>query len=297
MVKTIVDSQKGFQWVDILSPSPDEVKSLAEKYGFMPESVEDVLEPEHLPKYEQLEGYTLIILRYYNVTRESDADTVRELTNKLAIFMSDKYVLTIHLNPWTVLEKISTDAGSRFEDPKQVLCFLATAVLRSFEEPAGKLNRSIDYFEEHVFFKNRITPLLKSLYFLKRKVEVVRSILQQTNEVIEYIDPPGSTDAAARNVRDLFVRQSSIFVSLTENTNQLLTVYFNISAQRTNEIIRVLTIFSVFFMPLTFIVGVYGMNFDFMPELRSRFGYPAVWLLMLLVVTGIYFWFKRKKWL
>jgi magnesium transporter len=69
------------------------------------------------------------------------------------------------------------------------------------------------------------------------------------------------------------------------------------AAQKTNEVVRVLTVFSVFFMPLTFIVGIYGMNFDFMPELKEKWGYPAALIFMAAVTAIIYFWFKRKKWL
>jgi magnesium transporter len=79
--------------------------------------------------------------------------------------------------------------------------------------------------------------------------------------------------------------------------NQLLSIHFNVSTQRVNEVILVLTLFSVFFMPLTFIVGVYGMNFKVMPEIDWKYGYPAVWGLMVLVVLIIWQWFKRKKWL
>jgi magnesium transporter len=297
MVKTVIDRKdEGMEWIDIVSPGHEEIISLAEKYGLAPESVEDVLQPEHLPKYERLKNYAIIIFRMYNVKRESEADTVKELTNKLVIFISEKYILTVHKYSWDALEKIagSTD---EFENPNQVLCSLSTAVLQSFDEPATRLSRTIDYYEELVFLKERKVPLLKSLYFLKRKVDVIRSILLHTGDVIEYLHPEGSMDAATRNIRDLYVKQLSVFNNLADNTTHLLNIYFNISSQRTNDTIRVLTIFSVFFMPLTFIVGVYGMNFDFMPELRFKWGYAAVWIVMLVVILCIYIWFKRKKWL
>jgi magnesium transporter len=70
-----------------------------------------------------------------------------------------------------------------------------------------------------------------------------------------------------------------------------------LAAHRTNQIVRVLTLFSVVFMPLTFIVGVYGMNFQYMPELRERWGYPAVLIFMALVSLAIYVWFRRRGWL
>ncbi len=76
-----------------------------------------------------------------------------------------------------------------------------------------------------------------------------------------------------------------------------MNIYISFSSQKTNEVMKILTIFSVFFMPITFIVGIYGMNFDYMPELSKRWGYPIVLLIMAVVTVIIYQWFKRKKWL
>ena len=139
--------------------------------------------------------------------------------------------------------------------------------------------------------------MLKKLYFIKRKIDVIRRILILTYDIIDHIDSPQSGTAYTRDTRDMYIRMTNIFDSLSDNTNQLLTIYFSVSAQKTNEIIRVLTLFSVFFMPLTFIVGIYGMNFDFMPELKWRLGYPAVLLSMAIVTIVIYLWFRKKGWL
>ena len=77
----------------------------------------------------------------------------------------------------------------------------------------------------------------------------------------------------------------------------LLKIYLSLLAQRTKEVMRMLTIFSAFFLPLTFIAGIYGMNFKFMPELGWKAGYPAVLFLMVVVAGGIYVWFRRKGWI
>jgi magnesium transporter len=82
-----------------------------------------------------------------------------------------------------------------------------------------------------------------------------------------------------------------------EDVNNLMGMYMSYQSQRTNDVVKVLTLFSVFFMPLTFIAGIYGMNFEFMPELKQRWGYPAVLLTMVTVAAVIYFYFRRKKWL
>ncbi|RYE11964.1 MAG: magnesium transporter CorA, partial [Sphingobacteriales bacterium] len=114
--------------------------------------------------------------------------------------------------------------------------------------------------------------------------------------IIDNIDAEKG-DVNTRDTRDLYVRLQNIYDSLSDNTNHLLNLYFNVSAQRTNDTVRILTVFSVFFMPLTFIVGIYGMNFEFMPELHSRVGYPVVIGVMVAITLLIYLWFRRKGWL
>jgi magnesium transporter len=84
---------------------------------------------------------------------------------------------------------------------------------------------------------------------------------------------------------------------LLDDANTLLNVQLALASHRTSEVMRVLTVFSVFFLPLTFIVGIYGMNFDYMPELRRPWGYPAVMALMTVVTFAIYRWFRRNGWL
>jgi magnesium transporter len=84
---------------------------------------------------------------------------------------------------------------------------------------------------------------------------------------------------------------------LLDDANTLLNVQLALASHRTGEVMRVLTVFSVFFLPLTFIVGVYGMNFQFMPELRERWGYPAVLAGMAFVTLMIYRWFRGRGWL
>jgi magnesium transporter len=98
-------------------------------------------------------------------------------------------------------------------------------------------------------------------------------------------------------VLDNFIQIETGYDQINEQINNLLSLYLSISAQRTNEVIRVLTIFSVFFMPLTFIVGIYGMNFKVMPEIDWQYGYAYAIVLMVAITIAIYFWFKRKGWL
>ncbi|MCF8449423.1 MAG: hypothetical protein K9G49_06070 [Taibaiella sp.] len=287
-----------YEWIDISDPQPDELAGIAHKYGLHEASVNDCLQPGHLPKYEQLKNYTFIILRIY-MESVKEADTVQEITTKIAVFINDKYIITIHRKPSALLEQLSKTVlvESECKLPMHVLTEIVKAGLHTFDEPGQTLAESIDFYETQVFLTHRKTPLLKGLYYVKRKLDVIRRLLLLTYDIVDKIDPVQSSNAYSRDVRDLYVKQKSLFDALSDNTNHLLNIYFNISTQRTNETMRLLTIFSVFFMPLTFIVGIYGMNFQYMPELGWRYGYPIVMVAMVVVTIVIYTWFRRKKWM
>jgi magnesium transporter len=300
MIKTIADrSGYPFEWVDAFDPTKEELHEIASRYGLHDSSVEDCLQPDHLPKHENVGPYIFIIFRFHVGEVGDKADTVQELTDKIAIFMKDDLIVTIHRRPWDQAEEINENflKPGLCKSAHHILNEIVKTGLKSYDERAVELTKEIEYFEENMFLKNRKASLLEGLYYLKRKVDVTRRILLLSNEIIEKTDAREHSDTYTRDTRDLYIKVHSIYDSLFENTNHLLSIYFSISSQRTNEIIRVLTIFSVFFMPLTFIVGIYGMNFEFMPELKTRYGYPAVMLLMACVTGLIYLWFKRRGWL
>jgi magnesium transporter len=107
----------------------------------------------------------------------------------------------------------------------------------------------------------------------------------------------GRTATLFRDVQENAESYHFFADELLDDANTLLSVQLALASHRTSEVMRILTVFSVFFLPLTFIVGVYGMNFDHMPELRQWWGYPAVLLFMLIVTLVIYRWFRRRGWL
>lgn len=291
---TITDH--GFEWIDITHPEKEELQAIAKEYNLEQASVNDCLQSDHLPKYETIDGYAFIIFRIYSEQDALEADTVQELTNKIAIFFTDQYVISIHRKEQPFMaDLIKNLQAGKFTHSGQLLNMIIRACLISYDAPSVKLAQAIDYYEEQVFLKNRKVPLLKGLYYLRRKIDLVKRMLILSYDIIDNIDTNG--DVNTRDTRDLYIRLQNVYESLYDNINQLLNVYFSTSSQRTNEIMRVLTIFSVFFMPLTFIVGIYGMNFKYMPELDWKAGYPAVMILMALITVGIYFWFKKKGWM
>ncbi|MBE9582934.1 magnesium transporter CorA [Mucilaginibacter sp. JRF] len=286
-----------FEWIDIYEPQHDEIHETAEKYNLHEELLDDSLQPDHLPKYEQMENYAFIIFRIHTDTKAREADTVQQLTHKIAIFYAKDFIVTIHRKPHKLIDTLAEEVKKgKCSSTFHLLNNIIKACLLTYDDPSNHLSRSLEYYEEQIFLRTRKAPLLKGMYFLKRKVDLIRRMLMLAYDIIDNIDAEEG-DVNTRDTRDLYVRLQSIYDTLSENINHLLNLYFNVSAQRTNETVRILTVFSVFFMPLTFIVGIYGMNFEFMPELHEKFGYPGVLAVMVIITVLIYFWFRRKGWL
>jgi len=292
-------NEAGFKWVDVLNPSEEELNNIANQYGIHEAFVVDVLQPEHLPKYEPIGNTSFFILRYFSAKEKIDLDTIQGLTNKIAIFQTNDLVITIHRLEVEFINdlKINLVDTGQCKGIFHLLNRLINAVFHSYEAPALRLAKEVDFYESQTFLKQNPPPILRGLYHVKRQIEVCRRLLILSKDILERIDSPEQQNPHTRDTRDLYIRVLTLLETMSENTNHLLTLYFSISAQKTNEVIRVLTLFSVFFMPLTFIVGIYGMNFEFMPELGWKLGYPGIILIMVIVTIIIYQWFRRKGWM
>jgi magnesium transporter len=290
----------GWEWIDLEGPAAEELKEVAAQYGLHRSSVIDSLQPEHLPKYEAIGNIAFMIARVYDPGAHREADTIQELTNKIAIFFSDRYIITIHRHPAGLIQEVRekyVETGL-VKTPADLLIKLIKAVFKTYEGPAAKLAEELDFYEEKTFLNLRMPPLTKGLYHLKRKATVCRRVLRLSEVILSNMQQDGGFQPTEmQDLKDLYVHLGTQFEEVNDGTNNLINTYISLSSQRTNEVMRVLTIFSAFFLPLTFIVGIYGMNFEFMPELEKTYGYPAVIAVMGLVTLSIYLWFRRKGWL
>lgn len=294
MIKHIND-----YWIDVTNPSEHELQELALQFQLHPNAVQDCLEPEHLPKYEEMENSVFIVTRVYDFLQTNDADTIQEVTRKISIFITQSTIITVHRTEQPLLVEVKTkfiDSG-KCSDLHQLLMHILNLAILSYDSQAEKLATEIDFYESKIFLKSKLPNLLKSLYQLKRKVSVIKRILTISKDTVNKVGEKFRKDAMYREMRDNYILQETLYDQLADDINNLLSLYLSISGQKTNEVIRVLTIFSVFFMPLTFIVGIYGMNFDHMPELHWEYGYLYTMVSMVLVTLIIYLWFKRKNWL
>lgn len=296
----VVESE-GFTWVDVVGPSRLELLELARTYDLHPTIVEDCLDPEHLPKHEKIGDATFLILRAHDDAAKDDASSIQELTRKVAMFFRPTFALTVHrvdLHEVAVLRERFQPGGVEEPCTLPLLLFgLGNNVLASYEKPLEQAEAMLDQIEAGLF-DGGAPPSLEQAHNLKRRVSLIRRILWQSSQVINRLVPQAERmEPLYQDVRESVEALVFWADQLLDEANNLQQVHLAVASHRSNEVMRVLTIFSAFFLPLTFIVGVYGMNFAHMPELEQRWGYPAVLLLMAGVSAAIFTWFRRRGWL
>ena len=301
-----------FHWLDVSNPTPELLERLAQAYELHPTSVQDCLQPEHLPKHETIYDVSFIVLRAFDKECHAEADTVQELTRKVAIFYSEKFVITIHRKEqpfmFSLFDKWKKRATSHTDvTPEHIIGDLLNEVVRSYEKPMLDCMANLEIFEQEIFGAGTHRKFkIQNGYYLKRKVSVYKRMLRSTLEPINRIMANAEADLQPifQNAKDqvdgLYFYADEISESLTSLLNlhiSLQSQRTNEASRRTNEVMRVLTIFSCFFLPINFIASIYGMNFQYMPELAWPYGYYFALGLMLAVVATILFWFRRKGWL
>lgn len=294
-----------FKWLDVVAPSPEELGALAEDYGIHLLAVQDCLDPKHLPKYERVGAVTFVILRVYDENAAPEVDTVHKLTRKVALFFNDQFLITVHRAELRFLEELKRAVlppASRSETPceRHVLA-IANGAIDSFWKPLEDVEARIRSIEERQERPSNRTPFVHEVFHLKRRINAIRSTSRHILETVkkltagtaEHMPPSPRLTDLRENAESLYFATDEIL----EDANTLLSLTLAAADHETNQVTKLLTIFAAFFLPLTFIVGIYGMNFDAMPELRWRYGYPATLVTMAAISLGIYVWFRRKGWM
>lgn len=283
-----------FNWLDVKCPSEAEFAKIAKEFNLEIFAVKDSLEPGHLPKIEKIKDFNFVILRAYTANENDNISTVEELSNKVAFFYNEKQLITIHRTPFLFLENLSS-SEKNYDSVYDLLMVIFKQIVLTYTEPSQWQTDQIDEVEKTIFLKSHSKISLEDLYFQKAETRISKKLLVLTQNVINQIVVPEKNQTALQDVKDNLVKLILEYEEALENANNLMNTYLSVTAQKSNDVMKLLTIFSAFFLPLTFIAGVYGMNFDFMPELRWKYGYLFVIISMFLLCILIYVWFKRKK--
>lgn len=287
------------RWVDVVDPSKTELDLLAQTYSLHATSVQDCLQPMHLPKHELLEDTTFLIIRSYDETCQAESDTVQAMTRKLAFFLGNHFLISIHRQDQLFLQNLRTKYQKKRPSNvylQVILLEILMAAVETYHKPLEDMEERIQLYENAVLTDRGQAGIWEDIFRTKCRLMVIKRMLWHSLNTVQKFIPYSSANLPL--YQDLKERIESLQFfadSLLDELNNLLNIQISLASNRTNEVMRVLTVFSVFFMPLHFIVGLYGMNFEFMPEVHWRYGYFLAWGMILGVTSVIYVWFRKKK--
>lgn len=295
------------QWVDITAPTKADVPSLAKKYNIPEKSLMTCLDPEHLPKLESQNEFLFLVTRVFDKSNSVKGDTIQELTTKLAFFISKDRIITLHRVDHDFIgslrQKLTDVKGCL--DSKKLILELLTAAIQSFDSPLTQLEEQVTHFEQLVFKSAKQRRIFQEGFLLKRKSTVFRKVLKLANDVNnKLVIKAEFQNQDFQEVKTSMETMLFYAEEVQENVTNLINLYLSITSQKTNEasyktneIVRLLTVFSIFFLPLNFLAGVYGMNFENMPELKTENGYYVVLGIMLSISITLFTWMYRRGWI
>ncbi|EIJ43923.1 Mg2+/Co2+ transporter [Beggiatoa alba B18LD] len=302
-MRRVVLKNNDFQWIDVVSPTYEELENLGHEFSIHQTAIQDCLQPEHLPKQEDIKGVNFIIVRVFDENAPETANNVHQLTRKIAIFLSKDFLITVHRVDLSFLdelrEKWEQSQSIHFNElVVLVLRDLLKGVIKSYEAPLVTGQGELERFEATIFEGKSTIDSVQNLYLLRRKMSIYQRMLYLFQDILIKLDSPFELHSPLlQDLREELESLCFLVDHTVESADNLLTLNLSLASYKTNETMRVLTIFSVFFMPLTFIAGIYGMNFDYMPELHWHYGYFAVWGSFVGFVGLIYIWLRRNGFL
>jgi magnesium transporter len=280
-----------FVWIDFCQPDQESLYKIAEEYKLDYFQIKGSLEKGHLPKFEKQPNYDFLILRAFTSTIKQGSTTINELSNKIAFFYNGEKFITIHRSQFDFLETNK----KTYKNPEGILIYLINKMVKTYQPPLNELDEKIATIEKTIFLKDYSKVSLEDLYFLKTQTRITKKLLQLFQNVINQVEVSETNKTALQDIKDKLLSLILNYDEVQENANNLLNTYLSVNAQKSNDVIKLLTIFSAFFLPLTFVAGIYGMNFENMPELKWQTGYFMTLGIMAIIAMIIYFWFIRKK--
>lgn len=294
------------QWIDVSHPQPGEIAQLQKEFNLHQAMIQDTLDPVHLPKFEKLGQVTFAIIRIFDVDSEADSDTVESLTRKIAIFIGPNFIITVHRLDQEFVDsifepcflEIQSQIDSGDVSLHLILAKFLNRAFRSYYIPLERSESDIIQFESNLFQHLHDAEMFKELHIIRRRLSLIKKILLNSQDVIQRLSPPGEFSSPIfQDLRERVANLNFMTDELLEDATNLLSLHISIASQKTNEVVRILTIFSVFFLPLNLIAGIYGMNFRYIPGLDHAGGHWIAISLMALVTLAILIWFRQKKWM
>lgn len=290
-------------WLDVSSVEQLEVIArIGQHLHLHPLLLEDLVNTTQRPKLEDYGDYLFIILKMLDYDDASQTVTAEQLS----LVLGPHYVVSFHEDPGDVFEgvrnRIRSGSGRLRKSGADFLAYaLIDAVVDNYFVILEKVGDEIETVE--IELVSQASPeTLQHIYHLKREIIMLRRSVWPLREAIAFLERGDSllisesTRIYLRDVYDHTIQVIEGIETMRDLLSGMLDIYLSSISNRTNEIVKVLTVFGAIFIPLTFLTGVWGMNFRHMPELEWSWGYPLFWVLVITIIAGLLAYFKRHNW-
>ncbi len=291
-------------WINIDGLHQVEIlEKLGECYGLHPLVLEDILNTDQRPKMEDYGEYIYIVLKMLDYNDKSNEIEPEQMS----LILGPNFVFSFQeregdtFNP--IRERIRNSKGRIRKMGADYLAYtLLDSIVDNYFIILEKLGEKIEFLEEKLV--TRPTPeTLQVIHYLKREMISFRKAVWPLREVVSGLERgessliKGPTKIYLRDVYDHTIQTIDTIETYRDMVSGMLDIYLSSVSNRLNSVMKVLTIIATIFMPLTFLAGVYGMNFKYMPELEWRWGYPVTWLIMAGIGISMLIYFRKKRWL
>jgi magnesium transporter len=289
-------------WINIDGLHQTEIlEKLGECYGFHPLVLEDILNTDQRPKMEDYGDYLYIVLRMLSYTSSQIE------TEQISLILGSNFVFSFQEKEGDVFEPLRERIrNNKGRIKKMGADYLAYALIDSVVDHyfviMEKLGETIEFLEEELV--TRPAPeTLRTIHQLKRELIFLRKAVWPLREVIGALQRGDlelikeTTRVYLRDVYDHTIQVIDTIETFRDMISGMLDIYLSSVSNRLNSVMKVLTIIATIFMPLTFLAGIYGMNFKYFPELEWRWSYPVFWLVAALISVSMLLYFKKRKWL
>jgi len=296
--------RRSVTWINVTGlHDPSVVEQLGTHFGLHPLVLEDILTVGQRPKVEDHEEYLFLELHMLRI----DPSTRLVQEEQLSLAVGDGWVLTFQERPGDVLEPVRERLRSgkgriRSRGADYLAYALVDAVVDSYFGVLESIGNQVEELEEAAMdhpdsaTMHQIHDLRREMIMVRKSVWPVRDLLASLLRIeIRTIQP--DTRPYLRDVYDHTIQLIDTVENLRDLVSGLMELYLSTVSNRTNEVMKVLTIIATIFIPLTFLAGVYGMNFRHMPELEVWWAYPALWVVMIGVAVAMLAFFRRRGWL
>lgn len=298
-LRKLLESEKKL-WIDLVDCTKEEILSLGDIFDLHPVTIDDLIEEGTRVKIESFENYAFIVL--YNLFLETRINKY-----EYDIVIGNNYIITKDARrEIKILEKIKSDQKSLSKiltkGPDFLLHVIMDRIIDSYFLIMDRLDIIVEETEDQLFSGGE-KECIKKVIELKRDVSLFKRVVVSVREELLGLLRKESMFVSEETkiyFRDNYDSIISIFDSLDSMRDSLIGIqdtYLSFTSNKLNEIMKVLTIIATIMMPLTLITGIYGMNFEFMPELRSPYGYYAVLLLMLSLGLSMVYYFRKRGWM